>query len=376
MKNKYTLPMFYLGLVALIFAGCSRSGSVSNEVAQSPSKSVKIGAILPLTGPSAWLGEQELIGLEAAATRYSSAEGIKIEIKVDDTASQSARAVTIAQRLIEVDRVDVLFVTTSSAYKAVAPIADRAQVPLLVMASEPGLIDEHPTSFRIYMNFGDEAVTMAEYIRRRNVKTVAIIRMNLEAFAGSSVKLRASLGTASNVLVEEAYEVGARDFRSSIERVASAKPDLVVLFPLGGEFIPLIEQVRQQPLLAHTPVLAGYTVTGPPALQNGFSIFQGVSFTAFPVGRDTPAIRSVFADKRTRSGLPLSDFMDYAYAYDSVSFLVEGLRNRTAGQPLLETMRNISRFQGITGTYSVSKREISVPMRVAQYQGGVLTYLP
>lgn len=372
--NRIRIILSYVLVVAVaLCAGCSR------EPPSRPESSIRIGAILPLTGPASWLGEQELIGLEAAAEAYSAKSGanIKIVIKAEDTASQAAKAVTAAQKLIDVDHVDAIFVTTSSAYKAVAPVADRAGMPVLVMASEPRLIQDHPTSFRIYMNFDDEAKTMAGYVRQSKAKTVAIVRMNLEAFAGSVASLRSHLGSAQSVIgVEEAYEVTTRDFRSIVEKLGAARPDLLVILPLGGEFPTLIEQIRQNPGLAKIPVLAGYAVAGPPALQKGTELFEGVTFTVFPVARSAPAIHSVFAGRRTRSGLELSDFMDYAYAYDSVTFIVEAAQRRTPNQSLLEAMRDVSRFEGITGKHVLHDRQISIPLRLAHYDAGVLTLLP
>lgn len=374
MKNARYVTVSLAIVAVVLLIGCSRADTRQDGTA----KLTRIGAVLPMTGPAGWLGEQELIGLEAAAETYSSDNRVgRIEIKVEDTASQSAKAATVAQRLIDIDRVDALFVTTSSAFKAVVPLAERANKPVLVMASEPDLVRDHPTSFRIYMNFSDESSTFARYIRQAKARRVAIVRLNIESFGGSVASLRQELGAGADVLIaEEAYEISTRDFRAIVEKIAALSPDLVLILPLGGEFPTLMEQLRQQPALARLPVLAGYAVTGPPGREKGLGIFEGVTFTVFPVTRNTPAVHSIFSSRRTRSGLELSDFTDYAYAYDSVSLLAEAIRSRGSEQSLLDAMRGVSRIDGITGLHEVHDRQIRVPLQLARYENGVVTVLP
>src|SRR5262249_39371614 len=107
------------------------------------SDTVKIGLILPLTGPFASTGRQ----IEAAARLYmaqngSSVAGKKIELIVKDDTGTPDITKRIAQEMVN-DKVAILagFGLTPLAM-AVAPIATQAKIPEVVMAAGSSMITE------------------------------------------------------------------------------------------------------------------------------------------------------------------------------------------------------------------------------------------
>src|ERR1044071_336663 len=98
--------------LAVALPGVALAGSASGAWAQaSYPDPFKIGAILNLTGPTAGQGADFRAGLELAAQQWNAKGGIggsKIEFVFEDHAAQPAKAVTAAQKLIQVDGVKVL----------------------------------------------------------------------------------------------------------------------------------------------------------------------------------------------------------------------------------------------------------------------------
>jgi len=96
---------------------------------------VKVGVIEGQSGPPAItdFGESYLQGIRAALKDYEAAGGkTKIELIVYDDEANPQRAVTLAQRLIQNDRVSVVIGTVSSGnVLAFAPILQRAGIPLV-----------------------------------------------------------------------------------------------------------------------------------------------------------------------------------------------------------------------------------------------------
>ena len=105
---------------------------------------VKVGLILPMTGPSASTGRQ----ISAAVALYqaqngTSVAGKKIEVIVKDDTGVADVTKRIAQELVVNDKVSVLagFGLTPLAL-ATAPIATQAKVPEVVMAAGTATITE------------------------------------------------------------------------------------------------------------------------------------------------------------------------------------------------------------------------------------------
>ena len=122
-----------LGL-GLLFIGVAFSESFSS--------SVKIGAVLPLTGDSAAWGEQGKYGIEMAVEEINSKNGIngkRLEVVYEDSQAIPKNAVSSIQKLVNVDKVPAIVGDiVSSTTLAMAPIAERSKTVLMaISASAP-----------------------------------------------------------------------------------------------------------------------------------------------------------------------------------------------------------------------------------------------
>jgi branched-chain amino acid transport system substrate-binding protein len=98
---------------------------------------LKIGLVLPMTGPYAAYGKQIQNGIKLyLAQNGDTIAGRKVQIILKDDAPGTAGDVSkrLAQELVIQDNVDILagFGLTPSAF-AVAPIANEAKKPMVVM---------------------------------------------------------------------------------------------------------------------------------------------------------------------------------------------------------------------------------------------------
>lgn len=115
MKTLHTLAAILLA--ATLITGCSR---------ETTSNTLKIGAILPLTGTGAEDGEFQKHGIELAVSKLNSAGGIqgkKIEVVYEDSKNQAKEGITALNTLISRDKVPVVLSTMSGVS---APLAAYA----------------------------------------------------------------------------------------------------------------------------------------------------------------------------------------------------------------------------------------------------------
>ena len=69
---------------------------------------IKVGAILAVTGPAAFLGAPEAKTLEMLAAQVNAAggvKGMKIELVIKDSAGDAEKALSLAKQLVEEDKV-------------------------------------------------------------------------------------------------------------------------------------------------------------------------------------------------------------------------------------------------------------------------------
>jgi branched-chain amino acid transport system substrate-binding protein len=109
------------------------------------SKTVKIGAILAVTGPAAYLGGPEERTLKMMAEEYNKNGGIngqKVELIIKDTASKSENALSFAKQLIEEDGVvAIIGPSTSGETMAIKDLCEKEKVPLISCAAAETIVD-------------------------------------------------------------------------------------------------------------------------------------------------------------------------------------------------------------------------------------------
>ena len=146
---------------------------------------IKIGLIVPMTGPSASTGRQQ----EAAAKLFiqqngTTVAGKKIELIVKDDTGAPDTTKRLAQELIVNDKASVLlgFGLTPLAL-AVAPLSTQAKVPQIVTAAATAMITEQsPFMFRTSFTLPQASVPMADWGLKNGIKNVVenVIKKSLK----------------------------------------------------------------------------------------------------------------------------------------------------------------------------------------------------
>src|SRR3954470_9117461 len=118
--------LFAAGIVGLIAAA-------SISAAQAQDKTIKIGGLLPTSGPGAYFGAQDKQGIELALEQLnkSGVNGYKFAVQYEDSACSPLPASQAAKRLLDQYKPDIIIgEECSDATLAIMPIVDQAKVPL------------------------------------------------------------------------------------------------------------------------------------------------------------------------------------------------------------------------------------------------------
>ena len=104
------------------------------SAAQAQDKTIKIGALFPMSGPGSYFGAQDKQGVELALEQLNKAgvNGYKFVVQYEDSSCSPLPATQAAKRLIEQFKPDVIIgEECSDATLAVMPVVEQAKVPLL-----------------------------------------------------------------------------------------------------------------------------------------------------------------------------------------------------------------------------------------------------
>lgn len=199
---------------------------------------VKVGLILPMTGPFASTGRQ----VEAGARTYMAMHGDevagkKVELVVRDDAGTADQTRRIAQELVVNEGVDVLagFGLTPLAL-AVAPVLNQAKIPAVIMAAATASITEQSDYYtRTSFTLPQAAVPVATWANENDIKRVVTLVTDYGPGIDAETWFTTEFTEGGGEIVE-AVRVPLQnpDFAPYLQRVRDANPDAVFVFLPSG----------------------------------------------------------------------------------------------------------------------------------------------
>ena len=335
--------MLRRGLIAAAAATLLASAAQAQET-------VKVGLILPMTGPSASTGKQ----IDAAVKLYQAVNGTtvagkKVEVILKDDTGVADITKRLAQELVVNDKVAFLagFGLTPLAL-AVAPIATQAKVPEIVMAAGTSTITEaSPFIARTSFTLAQSSVPMADWSIKNGIKKVVTLVSDygpgIDAEKSFAEKFKAEGGA-----IAESLRVPLRnpDFAPFLQKAADAKPDALFVFVPSGFGAQFVKQFVERGLdKSGIKLIATGDVTDDDQLNGMGDVMIGVINTHnYSAAHDSPANKAfVEAFKKANNGMR-PNFMAVG-GYDGMHLIYEALKKTggaTDGEKLMAAIKGMA----------------------------------
>jgi branched-chain amino acid transport system substrate-binding protein len=310
---------------------------------------VKVGLILPMTGPFTSTGKQ----IEAAVKLYmqqngDTVAGKKIEVILKDDGGVADATKRLAQELVVNDKVSFIagFGLTPLAM-ASAPIATQAKVPMVVMAAGTSTITEaSPFIARTSFTTAQSAYVMGVWATKNGIKKVVTLVTDyapgIDAEKGFTEPFKNAGGT-----VVESLRVPLQnpDFAPFLQRVRDAKPDALYVFVPSGVGSVLMKQFVERGLDKSGIKLIGPGDVVDDDILNSFGDAALGAITAHLYSAAHPSEKNkayVEAFKKANPGMR-PNFMSVG-GYDGMHLIYEALKKTggaTDGAKLIEAMKGM-----------------------------------
>ncbi len=216
---------------------------------------VKIGLVLPMSGPFAAYGKQIEHGVKLyLAQNGDTYGGRKIELIVKDDSPGTAGDVSkrLAQELVIKDKVDILagFGLTPSAF-AVAPVATEAKKPMIVMnAATSAVTTKSNYIVRTSMTLPQNSAPIASWAAKNKIKNVFTLVADYGPGQDAEAQFKKTFVAAGGQIVGEVRApVKNPDFAPFLQKIKDTKPDAVFIFlPPGAETIAFMKGFTERGL--------------------------------------------------------------------------------------------------------------------------------
>jgi branched-chain amino acid transport system substrate-binding protein len=209
---------------------------------------VKIGLVLPMSGPFAAYGKQIEHGVKLYIARNGDTfGGRKVELIVKDDSPGTSGDVSkrLAQELVVKDKVDILagFGLTPAGL-AVAPVSAEAKKPMVIMNAATSIITtKSPYIVRTSHTLPQDTAPIATWAAKNNIKKVYTLVADFGPGHDAENQFKKTFTAAGGQIVGEVrVPVRNPDFAPYLQKIKDTKPDAVFLFlPPGAESIAFMK---------------------------------------------------------------------------------------------------------------------------------------
>ena len=322
---------------------------------------IKIGEFGSLTGDNASFGISQNNGVQMAVEEINAAGGVlgkKIELIVEDNQTKQGETTTIVRKLISQDHVVALIgeVASSKTLEA-APIAQESKIPdIATAATNPRVTQTGNYIFRVCFTDDFQAVVIARFILEKlQKKKVAFMTDVKQDYSVGLTGIAKDylLKHGADIVKEQSYSSGDKDFRAQLTDIKSANPDVIVITGYYPEASLIAKEARQ--LGIKSVLVGGDGWDGASLIPVGGKAIEGAYFSNhFSVEDKSPAVQDFVSKyKQKYNGSP-DAFA--ALGYDAVKLLADAITRAggTDPQKLRDAIASTKNFPGVSGTITIN----------------------
>jgi branched-chain amino acid transport system substrate-binding protein len=346
-KSLWLTAGLIIVLTALTLLGIrSRSG----ERGQQPhTEVIRIGAVLPQTGPGAVFAQYIEEGINLAVEEINAGGPPRVRMFYEDSKNQPREGVAAYNKLVSTENPPVVIVALSSVAKALAPLAEQSKtIQVYIAVALPGVTDGKYI-FRVYPEASGMAGVMARFnAEHLNAKTSAVVYLN-DDFGRTSLEAYQKEFEAQDgrVVFAESYELQQVDFRGLISKLKGVEPapDVIYLNGYGPSYVAAVKQLREQNV--QSQLTADMTMGLPNTLEQAGTAADGVYFVD---GKLLPDFSEKFV---RRYGREPSSYAGYAYDIVKLLYRTSEGHEAVTADGVREGLLKVKDYEGAMGNIAI-----------------------
>lgn len=333
---------------------------------------IKIGHYGSLTGKDAAFGVATRKGVLLAVEEINAKGGVlgrPLEYLVEDIQSKPGESATAVKKLISRDKVVAVIGANASANSLEAgPVCQNAKIPMMAISStNPRVTEVGDYIFRICFIDPFQGAVLAKFAHDSlHAKRVALLTaVNSPYSVGLSSVLRQDFTARGGEIVgEQKYNEGDKDFRAQLTAIKSTKPDVIAATGFYSEAALICKQARDLGL--EVPIIGGDGWEAPQLIELGGKAVENTYYsTYFSAENDAPEVRSFVDRYRKRWNNEVPEAVS-ALGYDAMYLIAAAMEKcgTTDSAKLRDAIAATKNFPGVTGRTTIDEKRNSAKAAV------------
>ncbi|MBN1919519.1 MAG: ABC transporter substrate-binding protein [Verrucomicrobia bacterium] len=312
---------------------------------------LKVGVVLPLTGPAADQGKDILSGIEMARDEINGSrknDDPKVELIIEDSMASPKGGVSALEKLIQTERPPaVIGPIASSVMLAMIPVAEREKVVLLSpAASSPQISNAGRYIFRISLLAPPQARALAKFAKDElSAERAAVLYVNDDSGISYRDAFRdAFAAQGGTVVFEDSYEKTGTDFRTQLTKLKAANAEITFVPGIPQTVGLILKQARE--LGVDTQFLGNYGTEGESLLTLAGNAAEGFIYTSIPVSDEFVKSFDAKFGRHPTIGAPLG--------YDALQVVAHVAKaHGTSSEAIRKGLSELRDYDGATGLTTI-----------------------
>jgi branched-chain amino acid transport system substrate-binding protein len=333
-------------------------------------ETIKVGAILAVTGPASFLGGPEARTLEMIVDDINKKGGINgnpVELIIKDSGASPEKAISFAKQLIDEDKVfAIIGPSTSGETLKIKNIAEEGKTILMSCAAAEAIVD--PVAKYVFKTPQSDSLAVIkifEQMKKMGISKIGVLSSNTgfgKAGKGQLEKYAPQYGIT--IAVNEVYDKAASDLTAEVTKLKAANVQAMVNWSIEPAQAIVIKNARQIGL--KIPIFQSHGFGNIQYVKAAGPAAEGVIF---------PAGRLLIADELPKSNPQKAVLERYkneyeakchgeecstfgGHAYDAMMILVNAIEKAGPDkEKVRDAIENTKGFVGTGGIFNFSPED-------------------
>lgn len=331
-------------------------------------KPYKIGLVLCMTGPYAFLGGPEknaALLVQEWINKSGGINGHPLELVIEDSQTDPSKAVTVLKNLLRDE--DIIAICGGSASPnnfAMIPIIEKEKIPF--MSCGGSIKISSPVKKWVFQVPQTDRVAMAallKYFNEHGIKKIAMLHSTGGWGVNGKERLQEQAAAAGiEVLGYESFNDKDVDMTAQLTRLRALKPDAILTWtssPAGAIICKNMKQLGIKSVHAHDHGFGNkkyLTMAGKAA--NGDVLPMGKLIVAEQIDPKDPqkeVLMKLKSEYEKKTGEPVAAFC--AHTHDGILILAEAIKNVGPDRNKIRDYIEKMHFVGANGVFNFSPKD-------------------
>jgi branched-chain amino acid transport system substrate-binding protein len=339
---------------------------------------IKIGAFYSLSGPAAAIGTPTKLVTQMVVEKINKEGGINgrpIELVLGDTESEPTKAVMVAKKFINVDKVAAIIgPDRTDLGMAVKKLIEEAGIPtFMTVGGDPvimggGRLGTFKWVFKSPQRSSTAVEKVYSYLQKHNMKKIALITAS-DGFGKDGKRWLEKLAPKHGITIvaNESFNPKDTDMTSQLTKISGTKPEAIVCWTIGPAGAIVAKNVKQ--LNIKTPLFQCHGLPDPKYIELAGDAAEGnimpsTKLMAWEQLPDKDPQKKVIKEfvhlyndvYKHNKEFPINAHS--GYAWDAIYIVANAMKKAgTDPAKLRQAIENTKGYVGVSGIYNLTPED-------------------